>query len=123
MIGAVRLRRRRGSDHAIELLGKREDAQLLAGGRSLIPAMKLRLARPALLIDVGRIADLYVQERPTRSRSGADPAQGRGRVVRASQHCPIVSSTAVESATRRCVTAGRSEGRLRTAIRRRISRA
>ena len=51
------------ADHAIELLGKREEAKLLAGGHSLIPAMKLRLARPALLVDVGRIADLsYVRE-------------------------------------------------------------
>ena len=36
------------ADHAIELLGKREDAKLLAGGHSLLPAMKLRLARPSL---------------------------------------------------------------------------
>lgn len=50
-------------DHAIELLGKREDAKLIAGGHSLLPAMKLRIARPALLVDVGRIADLsYVRE-------------------------------------------------------------
>ena len=50
-------------DHAIELLGKREDAKLLAGGHSLLPAMKLRLARPDLLIDVGRIGDLaYVRD-------------------------------------------------------------
>jgi len=50
-------------DHAIELLAKRDDAKLLAGGHSLLPAMKLRLARPGLLIDVGRIGDLsYVRE-------------------------------------------------------------
>ena len=30
-----------------------EDAKVLAGGQSLLPAMKLRLARPALLVDVG----------------------------------------------------------------------
>ena len=50
-------------DHAIALLGEREDAKLLAGGHSLLPAMKLRLARPALLVDVGRLVDLsYVRE-------------------------------------------------------------
>ena len=31
---------------AVELLGSHEDAKLLAGGHSLIPAMKLRIARP-----------------------------------------------------------------------------
>ena len=35
-------------EHAVELLG-REDAKILAGGHSLIPAMPLRIARPSLL--------------------------------------------------------------------------
>jgi carbon-monoxide dehydrogenase medium subunit len=83
-------------DHAIELLGKREDAKLLAGGHSLIPAMKLRLARPALLIDVGRIGDLsYVQEEGDTIAIGA---LTRYKDVAASsvlqEHCAIVSSTA-----------------------------
>ena len=83
-------------DHAIELLGKREDEKLLAGGHSLIPAMKLRLARPALLVDVGRIADLsYVREEPDSIEIGA---LTRHKDVAASsvlqQHCAIVSSTA-----------------------------
>ena len=40
-----------------------DDAKVLAGGHSLIPAMKLRLAQPALLIDLGRIKDLsYIRE-------------------------------------------------------------
>ena len=33
-------------DHAIELLGSGGDAKLLAGGHSLLPLMRLRLARP-----------------------------------------------------------------------------
>jgi carbon-monoxide dehydrogenase medium subunit len=45
-------------EHAIELLGSHEDAKLIAGGHSLLPLMKFRLARPATLIDVGRIAGL-----------------------------------------------------------------
>ena len=40
-----------------------EDAKLLAGGHSLLPAMKLRIARPALLVDIGRLADLVVRPR------------------------------------------------------------
>ena len=35
-----------------------EDAKVLAGGHSLIPTMKLRLAAPTLLVDLGRIEDL-----------------------------------------------------------------
>jgi carbon-monoxide dehydrogenase medium subunit len=50
-------------DEALTLLAENEDAKILAGGHSLIPAMKLRLAMPPLLIDIGRIADLsYIRE-------------------------------------------------------------
>ena len=48
---------------ALKLLASREDAKVLAGGHSLLPAMKLRLAQPALLVDIGRIAGLsYIRE-------------------------------------------------------------
>jgi carbon-monoxide dehydrogenase medium subunit len=41
--------------HAIELLGRHgDDAKVLAGGHSLLPMMKLRLAAPAVLIDIAR---------------------------------------------------------------------
>jgi carbon-monoxide dehydrogenase medium subunit len=50
-------------DHALELLGSGRDAKVLAGGHSLLPLMKLRLARPELLVDIGRLSDLaYVRE-------------------------------------------------------------
>lgn len=50
-------------NEAISLLASREDAKLLAGGHSLLPAMKLRLANPALLIDLGRIGGLdYIRD-------------------------------------------------------------
>ena len=42
-------------EHAIELLGQDPEAKLLAGGHSLIPLMKTRLARPSRLIDIGRL--------------------------------------------------------------------
>jgi aerobic carbon-monoxide dehydrogenase medium subunit len=45
-------------DDAIQLLQSKDDPKLLAGGHSLLPLMKLRLARPATLIDVGRISSL-----------------------------------------------------------------
>ena len=51
-------------DHAVELLGQYgEDARPLAGGHSLIPLMRLRLAVPTALIDLGRLDDLrYVRD-------------------------------------------------------------
>ncbi len=50
--------------HALTLLGKREDAKLLAGGHSLLPVLRLRFARPSLLVDVGRLEELsYIREK------------------------------------------------------------
>jgi aerobic carbon-monoxide dehydrogenase medium subunit len=43
---------------ALKLLGKLDDAKLLAGGHSLIPMMKLRLAQPKHLIDLGKVKGL-----------------------------------------------------------------
>jgi len=51
-------------DEAIRLLGEGgEDAKLLAGGHSLLPLMKLRLATPSLLVDLQRISGLEGIER------------------------------------------------------------
>jgi carbon-monoxide dehydrogenase medium subunit len=45
-------------DEAISLLGEVEDSRPLAGGHSLLPMMRLRLATPAALVDLGRISGL-----------------------------------------------------------------
>jgi len=51
-------------DEALAALAGREDAKILAGGHSLIPAMKLRLAQPRSVIDISRLADLnYIREK------------------------------------------------------------
>src|ERR1041384_1192945 len=62
-----------GIDDAIELLRRYgDDAKLLAGGQSLVPMMKLRVARPKYLIDIHRIADLsYIREDGGAIRIGA----------------------------------------------------
>jgi len=51
-------------DEAVALLKQYGgDARILAGGQSLIPAMRYRLARPAVLIDINPVADLgYIRE-------------------------------------------------------------
>src|SRR5512133_1932206 len=44
-------------DEAVEALAADTDAKLLAGGHSLLPAMRLRMARPSTLVDIGRLED------------------------------------------------------------------
>jgi len=82
-------------DDAIEALGRDEDAKLLAGGHSLIPALKLRIARPSVLVDLGRVDGLrFVRDDGDRIAIGAltrhaqvaaDPVLGRdcGVIARA----------------------------------------
>jgi len=49
----------RSLEHALDLLMMHgESGALLAGGHSLVPLLKLRLARPKVLIDVGRLSEL-----------------------------------------------------------------
>lgn len=54
----------RSVDEAVEALVRYgDDARVLAGGQSLIPAMRLRFARPAVLVDINPIAELaYLRE-------------------------------------------------------------
>src|SRR5207302_7658291 len=58
---------------AVNLLQKHGGrAKILAGGHSLIPMMKLRLAAPEFLIDIGRIPELsYIKEDSGKIRVGA----------------------------------------------------
>ena len=59
-------------DEAIALLAKGDGSKILAGGQSLIPAMRFRLAAPEVLIDITRIGDLsYVEERGDHLAIGA----------------------------------------------------
>jgi len=52
------------AEEAIALIGEHgEDAKFLAGGHSLLPLMKLRLAQPSVLVDIGRVDDLsYIRD-------------------------------------------------------------
>jgi aerobic carbon-monoxide dehydrogenase medium subunit len=70
-------------DDALALLSEYGwDAKLLAGGHSLLPLMKLRLASPSVLIDIGRLSDLsYVTE-----------VDGEIRIGALTRHCDVVSA-------------------------------
>ncbi len=73
---------------AVALLGEHGDeAKLLAGGHSLLPLMKLRLASPSVLVDVGRVRDLsYV-------RDGGDHVA----VGALTRHCDVQRSELLEA--------------------------
>jgi carbon-monoxide dehydrogenase medium subunit len=60
-------------DDALRLLGEHGDeAKLLAGGHSLLPLMKLRLAAPSVVIDIGRLRELsFIREDQDRVVIGA----------------------------------------------------
>ena len=60
-------------EQALTLLAQHgEDAKVIAGGQSLLPALNLRLSAPALLIDIGRLPELQGMERGERTlRLGA----------------------------------------------------
>jgi carbon-monoxide dehydrogenase medium subunit len=84
-------------DHAVELLGSRGDAKLLAGGHSLLPLMKLRFSRPELLVDIGRLELRDVRDEGDQVAIGAlvrhhelatDP------ILR--EHCAIVTRAAAQ---------------------------
>ncbi|HEY6580258.1 MAG TPA: xanthine dehydrogenase family protein subunit M, partial [Rubrobacter sp.] len=84
-------------DHAIELLGEHGDeSKLLAGGHSLIPLMRLRLAAPTVLIDLDRLDDLrYVNDEGDHLAIGA--LTHHREVLNnplVQEHCGILSFTA-----------------------------
>ena len=93
-----------------------EDAKLLAGGHSLIPLMKLRLAAPSLLVDLRKVPGLHGVQRENGSwRIGAMTPHAE------LEHAPELGSSRGRrrrSPTRRSATAGRSAARSPTATRR-----
>jgi aerobic carbon-monoxide dehydrogenase medium subunit len=56
--------RAESAEEAISLIGQHGDeAKFIAGGHSLLPMMKLRLAQPSVVIDIGRLTDLsYIRD-------------------------------------------------------------
>jgi aerobic carbon-monoxide dehydrogenase medium subunit len=83
-------------DHAIQVLSDDPEAKILAGGHSLLPLMRVRLARPSKLVDITRIDDLkYVRGEEDHVAIGAltrhhDVANSEAL----KELCPIVAHTA-----------------------------
>jgi aerobic carbon-monoxide dehydrogenase medium subunit len=86
-------------NEALSLLAEhQDDAKILAGGHSLIPAMKLRLAMPQMLIDIGRIKDLaYISEADSQIRIGAMTTHYQiESSARLKEICPVLPSAAAQ---------------------------
>jgi carbon-monoxide dehydrogenase medium subunit len=85
-------------DHAIQLLADDPEAKVIAGGHSLLPLMKLRLARPSMLVDISRLRDLsYIREDGDHVAIGALTRHHDLATSRLLQElCPIVPYTAGE---------------------------
>jgi aerobic carbon-monoxide dehydrogenase medium subunit len=82
---------------AVAMLAEHGDrAKLLAGGHSLIPAMKLRLSQPELLVDLGRVRDLsYINEKDGQIRIGAMTTHYQiESSARLRSICPLLPETA-----------------------------
>jgi aerobic carbon-monoxide dehydrogenase medium subunit len=72
---------------AVAVLGQNENAKVLAGGQSLIPLMRFRLAGPTLLVDLNRVEGLsYIKEDDGKLKIGAMTRQS------AVEHSELVST-------------------------------
>lgn len=98
MIPAAFEYRRAGSaEEAVALLAEHGDeAKLLAGGHSLLPLMRMRLATPSVLVDVGRVSDLsHIEDRGDVLAIGALTRHHqleRSEIVR--EQAPLLAHTA-----------------------------
>ena len=101
---------------ALEMLGKvRGDGRVLAGGHSLIPMMKLRVAAPAHLIDISRVAELKgIAIRGCQIDIGATTTQHELIATDVlAEACPIIREAALQIAdpqVRYCGTLGGNIG-------------
>ena len=99
------------------------DAKLIAGGMTLLPTLKQRLAAPSDLIDLAGVADLQRHfTRRRRDRHRRDDAPCRSAEARWCATHSGSCSLAGQSAIRRCAIAAPSAARSPTTIRRRIIR-
>jgi carbon-monoxide dehydrogenase medium subunit len=99
---------------AVSLLQEHPEAQVLAGGHSLIPLMKLRLATPGALVDIGRVSEM----------TGIEQTNGTIRIGALTTHrmletsellrekCPLVAEAAAEIGDRQVRNKGTIGGNL-----------
>ncbi len=100
---------------ALDLLGRLGgDAALIAGGQSLVSMMKLRMAQPAAVVDIGRVAELRgIGERGDAIRIGALTTHAElaaSELVR--RRCPLLAQAAAQIADPQVRNAGTVGGNI-----------
>lgn len=85
---AFKFHRASHADDAVAMFASTSDASFLAGGQTLLASLKLRLAQPDTLIDLGRIAELR----------GIRSSEGRLTIGSMTTHAEVQSSATVVSA-------------------------
>jgi aerobic carbon-monoxide dehydrogenase medium subunit len=86
-------------NEALKLLNKHgDDCKILSGGHSLIPALKLRLASPAVIVDIGRIKELkQIKIEKDMIRIGANTTHAEiARSAELMENCPLLVDTAAQ---------------------------
>ena len=86
-------------DEALKLIAQHgDDCKILSGGHSLVPVLKLRLATPGIVVDIGRIKELnFIKIDGNTIRIGALATH---HAIASSpdikQHCPLLADTAAQ---------------------------
>ena len=97
--GAFDYHRPASIDEAVRLLAQYgDDGRVIAGGHSLIPMMKMRLAQPAHLVDIGGIGGLSgISEDGAGAgdRRADHPARPARAPTLSGEHCPLLHETAL----------------------------
>src|SRR5262245_57978892 len=86
-------------EEALKLVDKHVDnCKILSGGHSLVPVLKLRLAAPAVIIDIGRIKELAtIKIDGGAIRIGANATHAEiAANPELKQHCPLLGATAAQ---------------------------
>lgn len=83
-----RYRRPKSLDEALRMLADEPEAKVLAGGQSLLPAMKQRLARPSMLVDLQELSELR----------GIEVDDRHVRVGAFTRHAEVASSARIADA-------------------------
>lgn len=86
-------------EEALQLLDQHgDDAKILSGGHSLIPVLKLRLASPGVVIDIGRIAELKaIKVGGSTISIGANATHAEiAANADLKTHCPLLTETAAQ---------------------------
>src|SRR5262245_1773430 len=86
-------------EEALKLLDKYgDDCKILAGGHSLVPVLKLRLAAPAVIVDIGRIKELKtIKVDGDTIRIGANATHAEiAENAELKRHCPLLGLTAAQ---------------------------